>query len=355
MDFTKYLSVYRPKINQTIEKTLQNKLNSVKNDFLNDYYTELKKYFLAGGKRIRPLLTIATYNAFQDKKEDKIIHPSIGMEFLHNASLIHDDIIDRDEIRRGKPSFHYRFIEYHKNHKFKKIDPVEYGNSIGIIGGDSAFFIGLEAYLNNDFDADLNIDAVELYKKAFLEISDGVLIETNMVNKKDLDMDDYIQMVSLKTGALIEKSIMVGGVYAEISEESKKLLKTYGINIGILFQIIDDILGTFGDEKLTGKPTDGDIKEGKKTCLLIQALNTLQENKKAQLEQIYDKEMINNNDVKIVKQLFKDAEVESKSRNLADTYYQQAQESINKLSHKINENEKEFFDNLLKFVNERNF
>ena len=144
MKFTEYAKNYIPKINEAIESMFNRKLNSVDNSFLKDYYSELKDYFLSGGKRIRPLLGIATFNAFSESLDDKIILPSVGVEFLHNASLIHDDIIDKDNFRRGKPSFHYRFRNYHKQYQLKKMIDIEFGNSIGIIGGDSAFIMGLE-------------------------------------------------------------------------------------------------------------------------------------------------------------------------------------------------------------------
>ena len=158
-----YLKIYKPKIEEAIEKLYLKKINSSKNKFLNHYYTELYNYFLSGGKRIRPLLTIATYNAFCDEQEEKIISPSIGVEFLHNASLVHDDIIDKDDFRRGSPAFHYRFQNYHETYKLKKMEKIDFGNSIGIIGGDSAFFLGLEAYLYNDFKEDLNLKAINYY------------------------------------------------------------------------------------------------------------------------------------------------------------------------------------------------
>jgi len=270
-----YLKIYKPKIEEAIEKLYLKKINSSKNKFLNHYYTELYNYFLSGGKRIRPLLTIATFNAFCDEQEEKIISPSIGVEFLHNASLVHDDIIDKDDFRRGSPAFHYRFQNYHEKYKLKKMEKSDFGNSIGIIGGDSAFFLGLEAYLYNDFQEDLNLKAIEYYENAFIEIANGVLIEIDMVNQKNISISDYIDMIALKTGALIEKSMLIGANYARLDEKYKNFLSIYAINLGIIFQIIDDILGTFGDEKVTGKPTDGDIREGKKTCLLIHALASL--------------------------------------------------------------------------------
>lgn len=231
----------------------------------------------------------------------------------------------------------------------------DFGNSIGIIGGDSSFFMGLEAFLFNTFDKILNLKAIEYYKQAFIEISDGVLIEIDMVNQKDLRIQDYIKMISLKTGALIEKSIMIGVNYAEVEDKYRKLLSTYGMNLGIIFQIIDDILGTFGDEKVTGKPTDGDIREGKKTCLLIEAFNKLEKNKKKQLEKLIENPEMTEDNVLQVKELFQEADAINSCKDLANNYYTEAKSALEDLKPVINQSEAEFFESLLKFVAKRKF
>jgi len=110
MKFPDYVKKYVPKINSEIELIWTHSRKKANHSFLKDFYSEELDYFLAGGKRIRPLLTIATFNAFKSESDERIIRPSIGIEFIHNASLIHDDIIDKDELRRGKPTFHYRFL-----------------------------------------------------------------------------------------------------------------------------------------------------------------------------------------------------------------------------------------------------
>jgi len=355
MKFTEYAKNYIPKINDAIKLIYDKKLNSIEKSFLKDYYSELKDYFLSGGKRIRPLLCIATYNAFTTNADDKIIFPSVGIEFLHNASLIHDDIIDKDDFRRGKPAFHFRFQKYHQKYDLKKMNALDFGNSIGIIGGDSAFFLGLEAYLFNDFERDINLRAIQYYEQAFIEVANGVLIETDMVNQKNLTISDYIDMISLKTGALIEKSILIGANYARIDDKYLPHLSTYGINLGIIFQIIDDILGTFGDEKVTGKPTDGDIREGKKTCLLIEALNKLEDDKKKILEEIVEKPEIEDEDVQEVKKLFLEADIVNSCKNLAISYFNEAKSALDKLTTIINKSESEFFKDLLNFVLNRTF
>ncbi len=167
MKFIPYSALYKPKINNTIGSIFDRIIAQKKNKFLIDYYSEMKDYFLAGGKRIRPLLTIATYNGITNTTEDEIVLPSIGIEFLHNATLIHDDIIDKDDFRRGKPAFHYKFAQYHSKYQFKKINAADFGNSIGIIGGDTAFIVGAKAYFNNSFSMDLNLNSIQYYRQAF--------------------------------------------------------------------------------------------------------------------------------------------------------------------------------------------
>lgn len=355
MKFPEYVKYYNEKINDAISIIYDKKLKEVKNSFLQEYYQELKNYFLAGGKRIRPLLCIASFNAFSKERDERIIFPSVGVEFLHNASLIHDDIIDKDNFRRGNPAFHYRFQNYHQNYSLNKMNNIDFGNSIGIIGGDSAFFLGLDAYLYNDFKWDLNLNAINYYQQAFIEIANGVLIETDMVNRKILAIEDYIEMISLKTGALLEKSILIGANYAKVQDKYKTMLSTYGINLGIIFQIIDDILGTFGDEKITGKPTDGDIREGKKTCLLIEAYNKLENNDVDRLNQLIERQEITDSEVKEIKAMFLKADVTNSSKMLAKKYYEEARDSLEKLESVINDSDLEFFNDLLNFVINRKF
>jgi geranylgeranyl diphosphate synthase type I len=353
--FVEYVKEFKPKIEKVIEDIYDRKIKSSNNAFLVDYYSELSKYFLAGGKRIRPLLCIATYNAFNDTNDEKIIIPSVGTEFLHNATLVHDDIIDKDDFRRGKPAFHYRFRQYHEKYDLKKMVAQDFGVNVGIIGGDTAFITGLEAYFFNEFEQDVNFTAIRYYEQAFIDIIDGVLIELDMVNKKDLTLEDYVEMISLKTGALIEKSMLIGANYARVDEQYKSLISTYALNLGRIFQIIDDILGTFGDEKLTGKPTDGDIREGKKTCLLIEAYDKLSEDKQNKLRHLIEKSEMTDGDVQEVKDLFLEADVSNSCKVLAQTYYEEAKNSLLKLKEVINQSEFEFFEDLLNFVVDRKF
>ncbi|MFX0025570.1 MAG: polyprenyl synthetase family protein, partial [Candidatus Hermodarchaeota archaeon] len=260
-----------------------------------------------------------------------------------------------DNFRRGNPAFHYRFQNYHKKYSLQKMDAIDYGNSIGIIGGDTTFFLGLEPYFYNEFKKEQNLKAISLYEQAFIEIANGVLIEMDMVNREDISISDYINMISLKTSALIEKSLLIGANYADVNETNIKLLSNYGTNLGIVFQITDDILGSFGDEKVTGKPTDGDIREGKKTCLLIEAYEKLNDKKKEQLNKLIQNQNMTKNDVQKVKDLFLEANAVDSCKELSRNYFDKAKNALDDLKKVIETSEAEFFESLLNFVLNRNY
>ncbi|MBD3229614.1 MAG: hypothetical protein GF329_15645 [Candidatus Lokiarchaeota archaeon] len=355
MKIPEYIDLYKSKINETIRKFFQSLRNKAKNPFLKDFYDEINRYLLSGGKRLRPLICIAAYNAFKSEQNDKIIFPSIAVELLHNASLIHDDIIDRDDFRRNNPSFHYRFNLYYEKNELEIMDKEHFGNSMGILGGDKVYFCGLSVLLDNNFRKEKNFDAIKYYKLAFQELCDGVIIETEMINRDDISMEEYIQMISLKTGALIEKSALIGASYAEANEKYLPLLSAYSKNLGIIFQITDDILGSFGDEKITGKPTDGDIREGKKTCLLIDSLKRLDKKDAQRLKKLVGNPYITQKAVEEVKNLFLKSDSVQSCKNLANKYYSMAEEHLNDLKPHINRSEFEFFQSLLNFVLRRKY
>jgi geranylgeranyl pyrophosphate synthase len=176
-----------------------------------------------------------------------------------------------------------------------------------------------------------------------------------MVNQKDLSIKDYIEMISLKTGALLEKAMLIGANYARLDEKYKSLVSIYAINLGIVFQLIDDILGTFGNEKVTGKPTDGDIREGKKTCLLINALINLNPQDVSRLNRLIERQNISDDEVNEIKSYFIKADTENSCKKLANKYYNEAKEALNKMKSLMNSSEYEFFDDLLNFVLNRNY
>ena len=247
MNFKDELIKYAGIVNTELEKVLirENVIEKKLND-------SIEYSLMAGGKRLRPVLMMATYKLFKEDI-DKVFPFAVSMEMIHNFSLIHDDLpgIDDDDFRHGKPT----------NHK-------AFGEATAILAGDSLLN---KAYLNlglelakSDLDRDLKI-------RAFNELSNGVdrmiigeYVDTEFEGQKI--SSDYLEyMHKNKTGALIKASIRIGAILAGASEDDLEKLSTYGENIGLAFQIKDDILDIVGDESILGKPVGNDVEKQKST------------------------------------------------------------------------------------------
>ena len=277
-------------------------------------------------------------------KEKTIYETSISVELLHNASLVHDDIIDHDVIRRGEPCFHSHYDYWFQNNLAHVSDQKDFGIAMGILGGDLLIDLGQETIIKSAFDSERKYKALIYYQVAFREIINGVLAESYIQNLllEQVSEQDYLEMISKKTSALFEKSILIGSVMADPNEKYKSELSEFSISLGQAFQIRDDILGVFGDSKKTGKSSDSDIREGKKTLLALYA------SKDPRLSELYGKKNITENEIKEVRKIMRDTGALEKTREKANKYCDNAKEILKKID--LSEKSKIFFNQLIDFV-----
>lgn len=212
----------------------------------------------AGGKRLRPCLTLLSCEAVGGKVEDAI-EAAAALELLHTFTLIHDDIMDRDEFRRNVKTVH-----------------TIWGEPIAIIAGDALFAKVFEALAANarrlGLPADKTLDLFETVSRASFEICQGQALDMLFEGKRDVGEAEYLAMVNSKTGALMRASAKVGGLLGGGGPEQIRALAEYGRLVGIAFQIRDDILGLTGERDKFGKPIGSDIREGKRTLMVVRAL-----------------------------------------------------------------------------------
>ena len=208
----------------------------------------------AGGKRIRPALCVLACEAVGGKREDAVF-PAAAIELIHNFSLVHDDIMDNDDLRRGKPTTH-------------KV----YGIAFAINGGDGLFAKAFQAIARAKLPHEKKAKVLTLFSDAIFDVIEGQAMDMAFEKKEKLSVNDYLEMITRKTGRLIENSIDIGAVCGGAREEQAKALDKYGFSIGRAFQIQDDIIGITGDPAKTGKPAGNDIREGKKTIIVLHAL-----------------------------------------------------------------------------------
>ena len=243
------------------------------NEFLNHLAYERKpaslyepiKYVLSmGGKRIRPTLMLLAYNLFKEAPE-KILMNAIALETYHNYTLLHDDLMDNADMRRGHQTVH------------KKWDA-----NTAILSGDSMLVLAYERMAQCD-NQHLG-KVLHLFTETALEIGEGQQYDMEFENRNDVKEEEYIEMIRLKTSVLLACALKIGAILADASEEDADNLYRFGEQIGLAFQLQDDYLDVYGDPKVFGKKIGGDITSNKKTFMLINAFNLANAEQKKELE-----------------------------------------------------------------------
>ena len=254
-------------------KTADEILNMV-NEFLENLPYDRKPYSLyepikyvlsMGGKRIRPTLMLLAYNIFKNDPE-KILMNAIALETYHNYTLLHDDLMDNADLRRGHETVH------------KKWDA-----NTAILSGDSMLVLAYERMAQCDEKHLAKV--LKIFTTTALEIGEGQQYDMEFETRNDVKEEEYIEMIRLKTSVLLACALKIGAVLADASEEDAENLYKFGEQIGLAFQLQDDFLDVYGDTKVFGKAIGGDILAGKKTFMLINALAHANDSQRKELEQ----------------------------------------------------------------------
>jgi farnesyl-diphosphate synthase (EC 2.5.1.10)/geranylgeranyl-diphosphate synthase (EC 2.5.1.29) len=257
------LEEYSRQVIEEVEKRIRQYLSGD----VHELYEASRYLIEAGGKRLRPLMLVASSDLFHgDRKRSYLAGGAV--EVLHNFTLIHDDIMDQDTLRRGRPTVH-----------------VKWGVPMAILAGDLLHAKAFEMLIDSvsGLDEARANDALRLFAKSVIELSEGQALDMQFEERWDVTEREYIEMVRKKTAQLFACSASLGGIIGGGTEKDVKNLFVYGEKIGISFQIVDDILGLTADERELGKPVYSDLREGKKTILLIKALRDASEEERKRI------------------------------------------------------------------------
>ena len=206
-----------------------------------------------GGKRVRPVLTLMTCEAMGGDLQ-KAINPALGIELFHNYTLVHDDVMDRADLRRGKPTVHTRW-----------------DNNVAILCGDAMLTMATQAM--SRVDDDIVAPIMEVFNETAMKIYEGQQYDMDYEQRNDVTVDEYMKMIRLKTSVLLGCSCKVGAIVARTDKENADKIYDMAVNLGIAFQLQDDYLDVWGDPATFGKEIAGDIVNNKKTFLLINAIH----------------------------------------------------------------------------------
>ncbi len=290
----------------------------------------LKDYTLRSGKRIRPACIIAGYKGVGGKEDEKIFPASTSIEALQTYLLIHDDIMDEDEERRGGPALHIMYEEH-----FEEKDYIgrkeKFGMDMGIIAGDLANSYAVDQLAKSGFDHEKRLKALRKLEYIHRHTGFGQILDRLSNNKPvgEMSVNDLLTIHTYKTAHYtIAGPLELGAILGEGTEEQKEILKKYGMNAGKAFQLYDDILGLYGNREKLGKPVDSDLKEGKKTMLILKALENGDKSQKEKIKKALGNKEITTEEVKEVREIVKETGSYDYSQKKINELIETAKETV---------------------------
>lgn len=278
-----------------------------------------------GGKRIRPMLLLASCAALGGDYRNAV-NQALGIEMYHNFTLLHDDVMDRADMRRGKPTVHCKWNE-----------------ATAILSGDAMLTMAAQLMARDASDKASYV--LELFHRTAMEVYDGQQYDMDFEQRTDVTIDEYMEMIRLKTSVLLGCACELGAVMAGASAEQCKAMYDFGINLGLAFQLQDDWLDTFGDSEIFGKKIGGDIVNAKKTYLLISLLNVLDEGYRDALLHLLDSEIDDSEKISVVTSLYNEHGIGQKCRDAVDAYGRMAIDALDRID--LDDDAREFFVTLV--------
>ena len=265
-----------------------------------------------GGKRLRPALMLHASSLFSDSI-GHVLPAAMAIEIFHNFTLLHDDIMDKAELRRGLPTVHKKYSE-----------------NAAILSGDAMSILAFK-YLERSNSPILQ-QLLELFSATALEVCEGQQLDMDFETREHVSIDEYLEMIRLKTAVLIACSLKMGALMANAGREQADLLYEYGINIGLAFQLQDDWLDVYGDPDVFGKKQGGDICANKKTYLLLKATEACNAPMLLELNHwLLKKDFDPAQKVAVITAIYEKTGVSDATRNLMVAYYEKALMSLERL------------------------
>ncbi len=268
----------------------------------------------AGGKRLRPYMTIKACEAVGGRAEDAVPFAA-AVELLHSFTLVHDDVMDHDDLRRGKPTVH-------------KV----YGMPMAILAGDLLFAKVYDIMVNNrppGMSPERLLECIDKVTEATMILCQGQALDISFPGASDVTVNDYIYMVGAKTSALFRACAQVGALVGGGSDEQVNAIGIFAWDAGVAFQIEDDVLGVTADEETLGKPVGSDLREGKKTLINIHALENATEEQRKLIDRAFGVEDASHEDIEAAVETLEEVGSIAYARSVADEYITRAFKSLN--------------------------
>lgn len=317
-------------------------------------WKHIKEHNLRPAKRLRASFVYYGYKLLGGVDEKSILNAAMSIELIHTALLMHDDFMDQDNTRRGKPTTHEYYKNYHKSRNYR-FDHSHYGNSMAVNSGDIALCAGYEILGKSKFDGDRKISALNRLFRGITNTALGQSFDITLEGEGVASEKDITDLHLAKTAIYTyENPLHIGAILAGASEEELKLISKYAIPGGVAFQLQDDILGLFGDPDKTGKPAHSDLRQGKMTLLMIRALEVGNPNQVKKLKNIWGKRDLTEKEAILVRKIVNSTGSLDYSKKVSVRWAKKAQKAIPEMiKRRWNTDAIEYLDGIAQYMVER--
>ncbi len=312
-------------------------LNAFQTSLVNkmSLYDPVSYILKLGGKRMRPILTLMATDLFDGNVHDSV-KSALGIEVFHNFTLLHDDIMDNAPLRRGKDTVHEKW-----------------NVNAAILSGDVMF---VQAFtLVTSCKTEYLRAVIDIFNVTAIEVCEGQQLDMDFESREDVSLDEYLEMIRLKTSVLVGCSLELGAVLANATKQDSRFLYDFGMNLGMAFQIKDDLLDVFGDAALFGKQVGGDILANKKTFLLLKALQDANPQQLIELKSWLKINDANRSEEKVtaVTRIFNELQIREKADEIMESYYKKSIAALEQLN--IDESKKDYLKGFADSLMERTY
>ncbi len=331
---------YTTVISGKLEKHFKSLKDAAKryHPFMLKTYENLEEYVLRKGKRLASCSTLIVYKGYTGEVDEKIFNVCVGIELYRHCILIHDDLVDEDEVRRGGKSFHKLFPDVHGP---------RFGGGIAIFTGDAMYALSLEAILKSGFGGEALDKVIQLLVKDYRDVNESQGLDL-LFEHKEPDVEEWYTMASKRASSLFKTTLLTGAILGDAPEEDMRVLEEAAANIGYAFDIQDDIIDTFATEQQYGRPPGGDMARGKKPLHLIYALRAAGPDELKVIKNILSKGEITSENLETMRAMIRKTGALGAAKERSIEHARKAIELIDRT--KMSEKSKEFFTAFIDYI-----
>ena len=308
--------------------------------FIEKVYSDLEEFVFRRGKRLASCSTLLTYKGYMGKVDDRILNVCVGVEIYRHCILVHDDLVDMDNLRRGGRTLHKTFMENYDS---------RFGEGTAVFVGNIAYSLAVRAIIDSGFPEEKVVSLLLLLSRGYQKVNESQILDL-LFEYKDVDVNEWYIMASKRAASLFEVTMLIGAILGGASESDLKILEEAAMNIGYAFDVQDDIIDTFAQEEKYGRLPCGDVALGKKPFHVICALNSANRERYRILRKFLGNRTFSREDIDLIRTVIKESGGLEAAKKTSKKHAEKARVLIAQTS--LRDDVKEFFNSFIAYIEE---